>query len=469
MIPRRYRRPVAGLAVLAATVISAASGGSGRSDVRGLGMAGSTLASSGGLQSLSTNPANLGRPGLGTVEISLLPFGAYAGSDFITYGMYLDYFTGIDTDSGRTARHLDDGDKQSILGAFPGATGRIGVDVEARYLAIGVRIAPQTMIALSVTDHLAMAAEVPRAYAEFLFYGNTPGSVYDFTGAGVDGHWLRSYGLSAGTALPAFGPLSSFAAGVTVKAVHGFGYSELIRSETRLVTSDQGELDGTIDVLGRVAAIDQLTGSDDASAFTPFPAPAGSGFGVDLGVTGGLGEAITAAVSITDVGSIRWKRNVEELRSSATIHLDDPLDEAQRDSIENAVKGERVPGEAFSTGLPTVAHLGVSVEVTRLAWGRSTIPGELIVNAQYDHGLSDMASVPDGGRLALGMEYAPIPLLAVRAGMAFGGGIPLYAAFGVGFRTGVFDLDLAVESVDWIFSPRSFSSGAVALGMTVRI
>ncbi len=455
-------------ALLVAWAVAVRAGGE-RSNVRGLAMGMTGAAPALGLEAVGVNPANLATHQDEGLAIGLFPLGVKVGSDFLTYGLYTDYLTGFETDSGRVDRYLSDSDKQAILNAFQGDIGTVVVDASVRPIGIALGLGSAGALALSVTERVTAEAGIPRESLEFLFYGNTPGSVYSFEGSALVATWTREYALSYGLDLGRVGPARSLRVGATVKAVHGFGYAELIRSRTQLATSEYGELQGSLDVLARASGADPFTGDGDDASFSLFPQPAGSGAGADLGVAAVLGEAWTVGLSVTDIGSIRWEHGLKEYVSTGTIHLDDPLSQSQRDSVEDAIVGEERPGSAFTTSLPTALRTGVSVAIHKLDWGKDLLAGELLVALEYDHGFSSMPAGYQSGRLGIGVEYAPIPVLPLRGGASFLGSGGTILALGFGIRTGVVDLDLAAENVDWIFAPRSLSTGSLALGITVRI
>jgi hypothetical protein len=455
-------------ALLVAWAMAVRAGGD-RSNVRGLAMGMTGAASSLGLESIGTNPANLATHADDGVAIGLFPFGIQVGSDFLTYGLYSDYLTGVETDSGRVDRHLTDTDKRTILNAFPGDVGTAVLDVSIRPIGIAVGLGSAGAIAFSIAERVSAEIAVPRESIEFLFYGNTPGSSYAFDGSALAATWTREYALSYGIDIGRVGPAKSFRVGATVKAVHGFGYAELLRSRTELTTSPYGALDGSMDVLARASGADPFQGNADGAAFSIFPEPAGSGWGVDLGVAAVFNTAWTVGLSVTDIGSIHWTHGLKEYYSSGTIHLDDPLNESQRDSVEDAIIGDERAASAFSTPLPAVLRTGVSVAIHRLPGVRKIMGGDLLVALDYAQGFTSMPGGFQSGRIGFGLEYAPIQVLPIRAGASFVGGKSATIAIGLGFRTGVVDLDIAAENVDWIFSPRDLSTGSMALGITVRI
>jgi hypothetical protein len=448
--------------------MTAVAGGE-RTNIQGMGMARTFVAVSRGLDAVGINPANLAAEDGGRVTLGLMPVSIHVGSDFLSLGLYNKYFTGVENGSGRVGKHLTDLDKQDILSSFPNGVGRLSAHLEARPIGLSVRITEHSRVALTMTEYVMVNAMVPHDYAEFLFYGNTPGSTYSFSQTSGYAAWMREYALSFGMTVPSpFLPVKSLSAGFAVKVVHGFGYFEMDRFNTVLQTGTDGILHGNIDVHGRVSGIDPLRGAENAN-FQPFPAPAGTGMGFDLGVASELNDYMRVGMSITDIGSVRWTANVEEIRSVGNLEVTDPLNEAQRDSIQNAVQGETVPGDAFTTSLPTTFRVGASIELHKSPFFQHFLWGEWTFACDYNLGLVDGAGIANTSRFSMGLEFRPWGFLPLRTGASFGGMDHFNFALGFGLHFGVFDLDLASEHLNFLLSEESLSHGSVAMGMRIRI
>ena len=456
------------IAALAASVHTTAVAGGERTNIQGVGMARTFVAHSRGLDAVGINPANLAAEDGGRVTFGLMPIGIHLGSDFLSYGLYSKYFTGQDGSSGRVSKHLTDADKQDILAAFHEGVGRVSAHLEVRPIGLSVRLTEHSRIALTMTEYVMVNAMIPHDYLEFLFYGNTPGSLYDFGKTSAEAYWLREYALSFGTNLPAPSFLNSLSAGAAVKMVHGFGYFQVDRFNTSMLTGTDGILHGSVDVHGRASGIDPLTGAENAN-FQPFPAPAGSGLAFDLGVASDVNEYLSVGMSVTDIGSVEWRSNVEELVGSGQLEVTDPLSQAQRDSIENAVTGEHHPGTSFSTALPTTFRLGAAVELHKVPFLKSILWGEWTFACDYNQGLVDGAGISTSGRFSMGLEFRPWGFLPLRTGASFGGVDHFNFALGFGLHFGVFDLDLASEHLNFLLQEESLSHGSVAMGMRIRI
>ena len=456
---RVHRSLAAALLLIAAPGTPGARAGD-QSNVRGLGMAGASVAASRGLDAVGVNPANLALPDEGTVALGLLRAGAGVGSDFMTYGLYNKFFTGVESPTGRIARNLSEGDKQELIDAFPGGIGRIGADAEVRPIGLVLRFEHFATFALTATERVAASAQIPSSYARFLLEGVTPGSSYDFGGARGAAARTREYALSAGVVLPDLPWVRSWSGGLSLKLVHGFAYAAVTRDDTWLSAGSNGVLDANIGIVGA---------SSHADLQGPFPAPAGSGLGIDIGCSASVNEFLRAGISVTDIGSLRWDGDVREVYGQGRLHLDDPTSSAQRDSLENAVTGKTRPGEAFTVGLPTTLRLGVEVELDSVRWLKKFLVGEMTVACDFRQGFSDYPGSSRVGRLSLGLEYRPWRFFPIRTGVAFGGADHFNFALGFGLRLWVIQLDVASDNIGWLFSHDSFSRGSLGVGLTLKM
>jgi hypothetical protein len=149
--------------------------------------------------------------------------------------------------------------------------------------------------------------------------------------------------------------------------------------------------------------------------------------------------------------------------------MDNPLDEAQRDSIENSVNGDSRPGPSFSTNLPTTIRVGGAVELHKVQALKRLLWGEWTFACDFNLGLVEAAGSPAGGRLSMGLEFRPWSFLPLRTGASFWGADHFNFAFGIGFHSTAFDFDLASEHMNFLLSEKSLSHGSIAMGMRVRI
>jgi hypothetical protein len=447
--------------LLTFTVAGAALAGGDGTNIRGMGMGRTYVAASRGLDAFGVNPANLAFEDGNTVSFSLVPLGTTVGTNFMTYGLYTKYFTGVETDSGRVGRYLGDAEKQEILDAFPDGLGNVIGHAEVRPFGLAIRAGSIGTFAITITEQFHGNFQIPREYVEFLLYGNTPGNSLDFQGTQGAAQWTREYGFAYAREIPSFLVFEQVVVGGAVKMVHGFAHIDIPRFNTSLQTGADGTLDGQLDAVTRISQIDALKGGE----FDPFPAPAGSGVAYDLGISGTIGEYLTLGMSMTDIGSLRWTRNIEESVASGVIHIDDITDQAQRDSLENAVKGETGPGSAFTTSLPTMFRVGASVELHKLRFFRKFLFGELTAACDVNKCLEPSAGLTPALRFSSGLEYRPIRAIQIRMGFSTGGLEGTAFAMGLGVHVGFFELDIASGNLWWLFDQDALSQGSLAAGI----
>lgn len=455
---------IVGMFVATVCIAHAAFAGGDRVDVRGMGMARTSAAAARGLDAVGVNPANLAMKD-NTLTLSLAPIGVHAGSDFLSYGLYNEYFTGVETGNGRVGKYLDEPDKQKILDAFRGGVGEVTADAAYRLVGLTVQLESVGGFAFTITDNLSGIARIPNDYVRFILYGNTPGSVYDFGRTSAKAAWLREYALSFGGTIPHPSFMQWLSLGAAIKLVEGYGYYEVERFNTSLTTSDNGVLIGRVGYLARLAGLDP-TREGNGFSWSPFGQRAyGHGTGFDIGVAGGIGGFITVGMSMTDIGQVNWEESIEETYADTTLVVDDPQEVEDGTIIENALRGKKRAGTPFSRSLPTTFRAGAAVQVEKLVdW----MPGELVVAADYTKGLADAPGTTLYARFSLGMEWKLLQFLPLRTGVSFGGTDRTNVAFGFGLHFGVFDLDLATENLDLLWGGDSVTHGSVALGTRFR-
>ena len=429
-------------------------------------MARTSVAVSTGLDAVGINPAGLVTNGDGILTLTVLPIGLHVGSDFLNYDIYTSYFTGVETDSGRAPRYLSDNDKQRILSSMGRDVPRTTADAEVGLLGVSLHLKSIIGIAFTINERQNAYASIPRDYAEFLLYGNQPGTSQDFHETQIRASWMREYALSFGVKLPAIRFLESLTVGAAAKLVHGYGYYSTERFNATLKTEDNGTLHGRVDFLAQSAGIDpyERGGFEMVKLFSR---PAGRGVAFDFGVAGTVNNAISFGASLTDVGSVRWRSDAKETVVDTTIDIDDPFAVEDGDALKQVLKGRKRDVRSFKSELPTTMRVGMALAVHKLP-GFEHLNG-LTIGLDLNKGLNETPGSTKTPRASLGIEFLPIRWLPLRSGVSFGGTDHFNVAFGFGVHLGMFDFDIASENVTWLFAPRSFSHGSAAIGMRFKI
>jgi hypothetical protein len=260
--------------------------------------------------------------------------------------------------------------------------------------------------------------------------------------------------------------LTSLSAGISLKLLHGFVFGGIDDFSGMIQTDSASALSANLRYRSRRALIDAV--SDTAKGVVGFfPAPAGTGFGMDLGVSARIGQAFSAGVSVTDIGGITWTRNAREFHTDARVTITDPTSQAERDSITDAFKIAEYSVESFKTEMPTVLRIGVAVDVQLLPMMKA-MPGRMVVELDYIQGLNSSVGNTTSPRFALGVDYHVLPWFPVRTGFAFGGNERVHWGLGSGLNFYNFDLEIGTEDIIAILAPSLMSTASLAFGARLR-
>ncbi len=223
---------------------------------------------------------------------------------------------------------------------------------------------------------------------------------------------------------------------------------------------------GNIDFLAAHAGVDFFNENSDAS-FTPMPDPVGKGTGFDIGLSGEMINGLRVAVSVTDIGKITWDKNVIESFGGGTTNITGYYSDLE-DTLKNLVKGKTRHITLFETDLPTAFRLGVVAEAYKVPFLKF-LPGKLLLALDYLQGLNTSLGNTTKPRFSFGAEYRVFHVIPLRTGLAFGGGDKVRWAFGFGLDFRYVSLDFASDNFGMFFTPNSFQTVSVSVGLKVRV
>lgn len=443
-----------------------------KSDPRAIGMARTINGPARGLAALGVNPANLGMNGHRLIGISLLSIGFRVSSELMSYDTYHEFFTGADGPNGvREPRFLDEADKAKLLSGFSDGTAVSTMDFEVMPVGLAAYHPEVGGFAIAVKERVGLRTVVPKELLTMLLYGLDPeGSSFTFDRTRISGWWFRELNLSYGRPVPVSLPAEAeLYAGLGIKFLAGYGVMETLHYVASVANEPTGgnQYRGRLsfDYRIRRAGVEVLD-PDKGGGLDLFPAPAGTGFGVDFGLAGKV-YGVDLHVSITDIGSIRWKRNTVETYSRYQIDITDPFLGTIEDSLQYAVRGRNRSAGEFATALPTKLRIGLVVESgSRLL--PSWFPSGILIAVDFTQGLNDSMGNPDNPRVSVGVEYSGIPVLPIRTGLSIGDDSRLRWAAGVGLELTKISFGIATESIPLLFDPGNFDLYSISAGFQFR-
>ncbi|MEE9430059.1 MAG: DUF5723 family protein, partial [Melioribacteraceae bacterium] len=305
----------------------------------------------------------------------------------------------------------------------------------------------------SISDWTSMNVNFPTGIMELVLYGNKKGQVFDMNNMDMEAWYLRNYSLSYSRDISKLFPdaFKFFSVGLSVKMVHGLFYSGIDKMNTSLETLDDNSIRVNGDSRILMATSPSFgvkhkfeeEGLEKQSSLGLFNTPAGTGLGLDFGIYAEINKVWSFAIALTDLGSINWKEETVAYSSEGSYTIENVTDEGIFDSLSNALKGEGSYTDPFSTSLATAMKLGIGFKLGKLLKGK--FPGELMLEFNYHQGFNNMPSNSTRERFSLGLECAPMNWFKFRSGASVGGYDKFNWALGLGFDTGIIDLDFAAS------------------------
>ena len=447
--------------VLSAKAYSQSGGSIGMSDARSAAMGKTNVTSSFGLRALGNNPANLFDGFSKSVEL-IIPFplpslSGSIGTNFMSVDEY-NYFFGYKTTdaNGKTVgRTLTNSDKDRFKNLFADG-GAITGDVQIQYFAISIKPSNDFgTFAFSMGDVISSNVTFPQGIVSIAMDGNPVNQVYNFDDTKLKAWWLRKYSLSYARSLDILPVFQEVSVGVSLNIIQGFAYAGLDHVSTQLTTGDGSVITGKGDFLAHAAFspdfnvkydFDKSTTTKKDSKFSPFPTPAGSGVGFDLGVNAKLNDVWSFGFAITDIGSVKWNKNAAEYSSNMPIYLDDLTNQSQRDSLIKALTGKdngKYVNE-FSTQLATALRLGASMHINN----------KLMLAFDYNQGFNDQPNNSKKPRFSVGADWE-FGFFALRTGFSFGGFDKFNWGMGCGFDFGFLEMNFGTPDFQSVVSPNT--------------
>jgi hypothetical protein len=378
------------------------------------------------------------------------------GTNFMSIDEY-NYFFGYktkDADGNTIGRYLTENDKNRLKNLFADG-GTIAGDFQIQIFAISIKPSEAFgTIAFSIGDVISSNVTFPKGIIDLGIEGNLPGRVYNFNDTKMSGSWLRKYSFSYARSLNILPFFQKISAGISINLIQGFAYAGLDRVNTQLTTGNGNIITGRGDFLAHAAFspdfnvkydFDKSTTVKKDFKFSPFPAPAGTGLGIDFGINARLNNIWSFGFALTDIGSVKWNKNAAEYSSSQPVYLDDLSSREQRDSLVNALTGKESGKyiSGFSTQLATAFRLGASLQLNNL-----------LVALEYNQGFNNQPRNSKKPRFSAGADWS-LGIFALRTGLSFGGLEKFNWGMGFGFDFGIVEMNFGTPNFESAVSPNS--------------
>jgi hypothetical protein len=446
-------------------------GSSGSLDPRSMSMAKTYNAASSGIYAVGINPANMMFSPDKHFEFSTVfpmpSISMRAGTNFMSFTDFNYFFGG----ENGNARILTPADKLKLSDLFSNS-GNVFADISLNEFSAMYKSGPNVgAFAFTMADYVSISFTVPRSLVDLGLNGNSNNQIYSFNDASTKSWWIREYSLSYARELPEINQkiFDKIAVGVSLKLVNGFSYVGMDHINTTLGTGASNQIIGNADMVALMAfspsfgKVYDFDSSNAKSSMGPFPKAAGSGLGIDLGVSASMDKVWRFALSMTDIGSIKWDKNTAQYSGQGNFTVNDLTDKAQLDSLKDKMTGKGSFTSGFTTNLPTALRAGVSYTLV------DVVPGSMLLAFDYNQGFNDSPGNSKNPRFSIGTDWSPFGWFSFRTGLSVGGIDGFGWALGLGLDTGLIEFNFATSEMGQIVSGNGADRFTVAFGSRWKI
>ncbi|MCK5146342.1 hypothetical protein KAR48_06270 [bacterium] len=352
-------------------------------------------------ESLFNRPVNMNNYTLATMSVPmesqplfnamLFPVSLDMGNNFADYELYEQFFLGKNGE-GVT---LTKDDCQSLLDRLESGFAYLNSYITMTLFWGQYNLGKHGVVGLDISDQYCTAVKLPDDLFELGLEGYSQGDTFSFKEAQADAIFYRRIGLSYQRTLPGYKGWQS-TTGLSLYRVSGFGHLSARGNDTGFSVGEKSVFIGRSNWIIRRAytsalGLNELDAANPGQTIYPeigavnttfFPEAAGGGWGMDLGLAVRKGRW-AVALALTGIGSIQWNSNALETRSNGQFELTAVSDSTQLEAVQEAMTGETIILDRYSTALPMVfsvqatyqplkkhpERLTLSLGLTRLSFG----------------------------------------------------------------------------------------------------
>lgn len=445
------------------------SGSYGFSDAKSMSM-GLTYASNGlGIDAIGVNPANLALDDLSSFSLKTffpLPPINLSITTPLSIEKYNYFFGGVDDGTGKiVGRYLTQSDKDE-LNQLLGESDLI-FNMNLNYLSFAFMVNEKIGgFGFAFVDRFGTNIRLSKVFTDLIFSGLYPVKIYSLSDMNVQAQFWRELSFSYGRKVIELDNsfVKNLYAGISIKFIRGYYYLNTLKNNSYFQLGDDNVIRGNWDYeiqhafttdIAKNYGKDSIISVEDYS-FSPFPTPAGTGTGFDIGFTSYINDQFKVAFAVTDIGSINWDQNHAIIKGSGEFTFEGYSSKDQIDSLTDKFKQVTSDLESsFSSSLPTALRFGISYQLDKAPF-ISNFPGTMLVAFDYNQGLNNAIGNTTKPRFSLGIDWKPAKFIPrIRTGISLGGKLGFRLGFGLGFALGPINFDLATYNFESIVSPNS--------------
>lgn len=391
-------------------------------------------------QAIGVNPANLGRSNPAVVSFTLVESGVGVNSRAMSRDVWRTILNNPDIplsleDKGQLARMFTN---DNVL----------NLNVEVNAFALSVQHPKLGGIAISNRHRVASHVGMNKNMAEIFFFGQNA-SVYAsgqpitvaeaIEGSSVRASYLNEWNLAYGRRIISF-PGVDLSLGAGYRFVQGVGVLDLTAKDGKFRAYHSLSPVFEVDY-GRHAFNPDFNFRETNRGLQPV----GRGHGFDVGITAEIMNAFRVAVSVTDIGSMRWEGNL--LASGNELLQPFDSDGASTYDFFNHASdmAELINKTSFS--FEPLAHRITSLP-TRLRTGLGFRAGEKVeLGLDFVTPLNNAPGNLPNYFVGLGADYRPVRFIRLSSGLTTGAGDHWNLPLGIGLVTSAYEFGFGTRDI----------------------
>jgi len=442
-------------------------------DIRSISLGRTSVANSYNSGALNYNPANIQFQKTNddaAVYLNLVTnLGIRYNSDFASIDFYDSYF-GKDKNGNTKTLSLKQKDEIMKKAANGYTEFDAGINVFSAVVNSGIG-----SIGIALTERASSNFLLDEDFLDIALYGYKNNHTYYFSDLKMGASWVRQLNVTYANTYQfkkKNNLIEEIAYGISVKPQFGMYYLGTGSNNLKVSINDTDIARGT----GSMNLL--FSGTDKFKTINSFIDPSGYGLGFDFGVNVHIKELlglknIKLGFSVTDIGSIKWKKNTYEYIYDGNFAVTDITSQGQLDSLRDRIKGTKTPAGEFSTALPTTIRLGVMYKLFGGLNGDSvSSPDDLEIanfSAELIQGLNNNFGSSTTPLIALGAELNILNFISPRAGITIGGKEKFTVGFGIGIDLGSFDLDIGTNNISGMMNLKNTSRIAGGISLKIKM
>ncbi|MBB6612290.1 hypothetical protein H7F15_14665 [Pontibacter sp. Tf4] len=396
-------------------------------------------------QAIGVNPANLGRS-TSFISFTIAEFGGFGSSQAFTRKT-LRNATKLASDQTISME-----ERLQLARAFT-SDNVLNAGADMTTLAVSVSLPKIGGFAVSNRQRLLGHVAFNKNFSELLFLGQDAEFLQNvqpdetlfvseiFDGSEVKMSWVNEWNLAYGRKVMEL-PLINIYGGVGYKYLQGLGLYEF---------SAKGGNVKAYNAFSPVLDADYDKYLDDPkfnhNSADGLLSPVGRGHGVDLGLSAEIIKIVKVSASVTDIGSIRWNKNLLEGKDNGFTMSD--LGETGADNegfwgdagkmAQTIVDSALVfsPVNEMKVKLPTRFRFGAGVKIGQ----------RVEVGVDYVAPLNKAPGNIASDFVGLGIDFSPVPVFRLSSGVSSGAGDKLNVPFGFAIVSPVYEFGLGMRDV----------------------